>query len=58
MDEGPQKGRREWDQRCKWREQGEHLPPPLRQKGKERGNRNILNWKSKEFEGFHKSNIF
>lgn len=48
MDEGPQGGRREQDQR----EQGEHLYPPLRQKGKDRGWSKITCFElgSKEFE--------
>lgn len=34
MAESPQRGRREWDQRYKWREDSEHLHLPLReQKG-------------------------
>lgn len=52
MDEGPQGGRREQDQRCNQREQGEHLYPPLRQKGKDRGwsKTTCFELGSKEFE--------
>lgn len=52
MDEGPQGGRREQDQRCNQREQGEHLYPPLRQKGKDRGWSKITRFElgRKEFE--------
>lgn len=52
MDEGSQRGTKEQDQRCKQKERDEHLYPPLRQKGKDRGWSKLTHFtlESKEFE--------